>query len=515
MPVGYPGEFKSGFFLSYRDGHADLNANAHSGHFAFGGDQREVGHVTLRWPERHCTKTFADQRPSRDSGRDPREGGDPLRNIVISNGFGKFPLAHAAAEIDRAGRLAALVTAAYPGRLSGVMQRLAPGSLRRRIGRLQRRRTDVAPDRVISLALSDAVYQLGRVGAAAAGETLAPDWLDVLAMRLYGAGAARALRRMRLNGGIYHYRAGFGHSSVSVARRLGMITLVNHSQSHPLYFEYLQQNGGRFPAEGERPPVGFTWSTIWQDIDRADAVLVNSHFVLESCVRAGLDRSRLHLVYEGMDDEFLRYLSPRPAPRATGTPHFLFAGYFCTAKGAEVLLEALQLTRSSFVIRVAGHVEPRLRAALPKLLAVERLTFLGYLERPELAREYESADALVLPSLSEGWARVTREAMFAGCALITTPNSADVEDGVNGRVVAPGDAEALARALDWASEHLPELRSMGSANREYATSVLTQRAYGRNLVSVYDEILANDRQVMTRRTTPWAVVAHDARSGTQ
>ena len=439
------------------------------------------------------------------------EIGESTRDIVISNGVGKFPLANAAAEIDRAGRLAALITAAYPGRLSGVLERLAPGSVRRRMGRLERRRTGVSPNRVTSLAVSDAVYQLGRAAAVAAGETLAPDWLDVFAMRLYGAGAARVLRHMRLNGGIYHYRAGFGHSSISVARRLGLIALVNHSVAHPLYFEYLQENGGRFPAEGERPSVGFTWSAIWQDINRADAVLVNSRFVLESCVRAGLDRSRLHLVYEGMDDEFLRYLSPRPAPRVAGTPQFLFAGYFCTRKGAKVLLEALQLTRNSFVLRVAGDVEPRLQAATANLLKDERLTFLGYVERPELAREYETADALVLPSLSEGWARVTREAMFAGCALITTPNSADVEDGVHGRVVSPGDPAALARALDWASEHVDELRSMGAANREYATTVLTQRAYGLNLAHVYDEILMRGPARGSGRVTRRSATPQDAR----
>jgi glycosyltransferase involved in cell wall biosynthesis len=456
-----------------------------------GATGREVAH---RLAGRHGTKS-AQIGADPEAARYPLRDNERMRDIVISNGFGKFPLAHAAAEIDRAGRLAVMFTAAYPGRLSGALRRLVPGSVGRRIGRLERRRTDVAPNRVVSLAVSDAVYQLGRVSTAVVGETAAHEHLDAFAMRLYGAAAGRALRRKRLNAGVYHFRAGFGHSSVSVARRLGMINLVNHSQAHPLYFEYLQQNEGRFPGDDERPVVGLMWSSIWRDIDRADVVLVNSRFVLESCLRAGLERSRLHLVYEGVDDEFLGYLSPRPPPRASRITQFLFAGYFSNWKGADVLLRALQLTREAFAIRVAGHIEPELRAAFPELLTDERLTFLGYLERPQLAREYESADALILPSLSEGWARVTREAMFAGCALIATPNSADVEDGIHGRVVPPGDAEALARAIDWATEHLLELRAMGSENRAFATSALTQQAYGQNLIHVYDEILGMGRRV--------------------
>jgi len=423
-------------------------------------------------------------------GRDAKRQSEPLRDIVISNGFGKFPLAHAAAEIDRAGRLAALVTAAYPSRVSGALVRVAPGSLGRKIDRLERRRTGVSPDRVISLPVPDAAYELGRTAAAVSRGTLAPDWLDVFAMRLYGAAAANRLRH-GLRGGVYHYRAGFGHSSVSVAKRLGMVALVNHSAAHPLFFEYLRSNGGRFPADGERPSVGFTWSSIWRDIDRADMILVNSRFVLESCVRAGIDRSLLRLVYEGVDEEFSQYLPPPSEPRIAGPARFLFAGYFGGPKGAEVLLKALRQSRGTFSLRVAGRVDAQSRVDLHNPSGDPRLTFLGHLPRPDLALEYARADALVFPSLAEGNARVVAEAMCAGCAVITTPNSADVDDGVHGRVVAPGDPEALAVALDWASEHLTELRSMGVANREYVTSVLTQRAYGANLLRVYDELMSN------------------------
>lgn len=446
--------------------------------------------MTLRWPERHGKTELADQRRSRGSGRDPG-GGEPLRNIVLSNGFCLFPLANAAAELDLTGRLAALVTGAYPNRVSGALQRVAPGFLGRKLGRLERRRTDVSPDRVISIAVPEAVYQLGRMGAAMADGTSAPAWLDIFAMRLYGAAAANALYRVGLRTGVYHYRAGFGHSSVLAAKQLGMFAAVNHSAAHPLFFDYLGANRGRFPVDGERPNVGSLSSSIWRDIDRADVIIVNSRFVLESCIRAGIDRSRLRLVYEGVDDAFLRYLRPRPEPRMTGPARFLFAGWFCVPKGAKVLLKALRHSRGSFSIRVAGDVDPQTKADLRDLLDDPRLTFLGHLPRPDLAGEYTRADALVFPSLAEGNARVVAEAMSAGCAVITTPNSADVEDGVHGRVVAPGDAEALARALDWASDRVDELHRIGAANREYATSVLTQRAYGANLIRVYDELLSS------------------------
>ncbi|MBV9604079.1 MAG: glycosyltransferase, partial [Solirubrobacterales bacterium] len=81
---------------------------------------------------------------------------------------------------------------------------------------------------------------------------------------------------------------------------------------------------------------------------------------------------------------------------------------------------------------------------------------------------YQQADMFCLPSFAEGLPGVLMEAMAMGLPVIATrimgiPEI--VEDGVSGRLVAPGRADALAGAL---LELLgdPELRSsMGKAGR--------------------------------------------------
>lgn len=80
-----------------------------------------------------------------------------------------------------------------------------------------------------------------------------------------------------------------------------------------------------------------------------------------------------------------------------------------------------------------------------------RLHDLGYIgDDRRLAAAYAAADAVVLPSLEDNQPNVMLEAMACGTPVVAfaiggIPDV--VEDGVNGRLVAPFDAAALARAV--------------------------------------------------------------------
>jgi glycosyltransferase involved in cell wall biosynthesis len=93
-----------------------------------------------------------------------------------------------------------------------------------------------------------------------------------------------------------------------------------------------------------------------------------------------------------------------------------------------------------------GAERARLEAAAP-----EGTRFTGWLEREELVRWYAAADVLVSPSRSEQWGFAISEAAAAGLPIVTTTAVGAardlVEEGVNGFVVDPTDAAALADAL--------------------------------------------------------------------
>jgi len=151
----------------------------------------------------------------------------------------------------------------------------------------------------------------------------------------------------------------------------------------------------------------------------------------------------------------------------------LSIGRLVPDKGHGVLLSALSslpsnaTTRLRLVIAGDGPERAPLERAAARL-SPDLVTFLGAVGQDRLVSLYQQADMFCLPSFAEGLPGVLMEAMAMGLPVIATrimgiPEI--VEDGVSGRLVAPGRADALAGAL---LELLadPELRSsMGKAGR--------------------------------------------------
>jgi len=94
------------------------------------------------------------------------------------------------------------------------------------------------------------------------------------------------------------------------------------------------------------------------------------------------------------------------------------------------------------------------------------ISLLGSLEQPEIKELLGWADALLLPSLSEGISNAVLEAMAAGLAVVSTRcgGMAEViEDGVNGMLVEVGDTEAMCDYLDQLAASPDKRASMGLA----------------------------------------------------
>ena len=144
-----------------------------------------------------------------------------------------------------------------------------------------------------------------------------------------------------------------------------------------------------------------------------------------------------------------------PAPRRGRPRRALFVGRLNTEKGLDVLVDALAgvpdltLTLAGWP---TGDYERRLRARAAERGVLERLDFKGPVPRgPELFALYRAHDVFVLPSISEGTPRVIGEAMAFGLPVVSTTAGGIpdlVEEGVTGLLVPPGDAVALARALE-------------------------------------------------------------------
>lgn len=401
--------------------------------------------------------------------------------VVISNGFSKFHLSVAAAEASRRKILSSFLTGAYP---TPSVRRLLSCRLVRshaKVKRLAARREEIPDSLVHPLFVAEAAHAFGTLTNCEAA--------NIGSMKFYGWQAGRYVEQAAEEGArIYHYRAGFGGESVEIAKKHNMFALCDHSIAHPLLVEALVQNNGRILCrEGMGRPTPF-WLHILRDIERADAVLVNSRFVEESFRHAGHTRTPVKVIYLGVDDSFLDHVPPRDD--SSSDFRMLFAGAFVKRKGVDTLAEALRdLDSLPWRLEIAAVIEPQEAARREGLLSDLRVRQLGLLSRTDLALAMARAKVFVFPSLAEGSARVVFEALACGCYVITTPNSGSiVEDGVHGSIVTPGDSAALAGAIEYAFHHPDLVSEIGRRNARLVQERYKQSAYGDALFRLYRQV---------------------------
>ncbi|WP_371060680.1 glycosyltransferase family 4 protein [Rhodosalinus sp. 5P4] len=211
-----------------------------------------------------------------------------------------------------------------------------------------------------------------------------------------------------------------------------------------------------------------TWQ-LREKTARADFVACISHFARSQAMLfcAPDQWQKLRIVHCGVFPDL--YAHPALASR-TGM-HLIFVGRLAPVKGLRVLFEAF---RKSW----AAHPDLRLtlvgdgedRAHLEKLAKPfgDVVRFAGYMSQDQVAATLQSADAFVLPSFAEGLPVVLMEALASERPVIATQVAGVaelVEDGANGFLVPPGDAESLAGRISALADD-PALRTrMGAAGR--------------------------------------------------
>ncbi|MGU3410064.1 glycosyltransferase [Microbacterium sp. M1A1_1b] len=166
----------------------------------------------------------------------------------------------------------------------------------------------------------------------------------------------------------------------------------------------------------------------------------------------GARADQVHVVPMGVD---LAPITAAVAREDRVAGRVLFVGRLVEKKGAVVLIDALdRMAERPATVVVVG--DGPLRADLERRAGAE-VSFVGAQGKDALAAEYARAAVALYPSVPaangdrDGLPVALLEAMSAGCAIVASavPGIVDViEDGVNGLLVTPGDADALAAAVD-------------------------------------------------------------------
>jgi glycosyltransferase involved in cell wall biosynthesis len=263
------------------------------------------------------------------------------------------------------------------------------------------------------------------------------------------------------------YVLGFNGAALEIfthARERGIKCILEQTMAPRKFeLEILRQENDRWPhwqseiPENTTDPLAEREAAEWR---LADTIICGSQFVAEALQREGVEANRIRVVPYGIDLKTFKAIPPR---HDDGTLRILFAGEIGLRKGVPYLLEALRaLDRPEQIqARLVGPVTLQPETLSPYSRWCE---VLGSVSRQQILSFYEWADVLVLPSLCEGSATVTYEAMACGLPIITTPASgALVRDGIDGFIVRTGDSGTLGSRIAMLAEDIQLRLKMSSA----------------------------------------------------
>ncbi|WP_026873049.1 glycosyltransferase family 4 protein [Inquilinus limosus] len=215
----------------------------------------------------------------------------------------------------------------------------------------------------------------------------------------------------------------------------------------------------------------------------ADLIICPSEFVRQSVAEDGGPIDRCVVIPYGVDTRFQLPVSDR----RHGPLRVLTIGTIGLRKGSPYVLEAARRMRGQAVFRMVGGgaVPPAARTGLEGVVE-----FTGTVPRLEIIAQYAWADVFLLPSLCEGSAAVTYEALAAGLPVITTPNTGSVvRDGTDGFIVPIRDVDAIVQSLHLLCDDRVRLFEM-SHNARLRAKDFDLLAYGRRLCDALGNVRA-------------------------
>jgi starch synthase len=339
-----------------------------------------------------------------------------------------------------------------------------PDKLRARIERELRRRAHrgVDPARVFLRPWPEVAHvALGRMGVGQDRLARIIGWRN----NLLDAAVARVVRREKPLAVIGH--DGSALHAGRAAHDVGAAAILNQVVGHvAAAHDIFREEAALAPAFAETMVTTPDWIVERHEAElrEADGIMVPSDYVRDTLTARGTAPEKIFVLPYGVDiDRF----HPAPAPRRDRF-RILFVGHLSQRKGILYLLEAvkrLNLPDAELVL-VGKMVGPE-SAFAPYRGAFRHVAHVPY---HEVHRLFQEADIFVYPSLHEGSAFATYEALASGLPIVTTKNAGSIaRDGQEGFIVPIRDVAALMDRIERLYRDAALRAAMAASARKRAT----------------------------------------------
>lgn len=297
--------------------------------------------------------------------------------------------------------------------------------------------------------------------------------------------------RRNLNGvikrlSIVHVHSPFitGWMGLRYARRYGMPLVYTYHTQLEAYAHYIpfEPNATRFAATALTRAFA----------NLADAVVVPTPAMASRLRELGV-RARIEIVPSGID--VARFATGRrdQALRASlgvgpGDRLLLSVGRLGKEKNLELLVHALACASDASLKLIVAGEGPRsvqLAALAQDCGVAGQVRFVGSIARERLPDFYASADAFVMPSLTETQGLVLAEALAAGALVIASEAAQNREVLAGAGVVVPPTPQAFAGAFQSVK---PEPQGLGVEAARRAAQRFSLDAQTERILSLYGSL---------------------------
>ncbi|MBJ7499964.1 MAG: glycosyltransferase [Sphingopyxis sp.] len=213
--------------------------------------------------------------------------------------------------------------------------------------------------------------------------------------------------------------------------------------------------------------------------DSAAGLLAVSNSMRGEMAAIGIDPAKIAVHYTGVDSARFSpgdRAAARAALRMGDAPTILTVGALIARKGQALVIEALPaLPGVHYWLAGAGEEAGHYRALAQKLGVETRVHFMGPVANADLPQLYRAADAVVMPSVSEGLANAWVEALACGTPIVISDAGGAAE-----LVKSPAAGRIVERTPDAIAEAVQAILAAPPAPSDVAASLGGRFDWDRN-----------------------------------
>jgi len=333
------------------------------------------------------------------------------------------------------------------------------------------RETEIPADKIRSMGMLSRVWRKTAVYDKS-------NQIDYQYRNFYDKWAARQLDSCD----VFHGWSGYNLRTLQQAKQQGTITILDRALAHPAYLDELMQEEANIWKTPFQPAR--TTKRVQQEIAAADVVFIPSEFVYQTFQAEGVPTEKLIQIPFGVDTNRFQ---PNPIEKPPSEPfRILFVGHVSVRKGVPYLLEAweqLKWKQAELWLIGSNKLPADIRNRYQHL---PNVYYKGYV--PDPVTLFQQADVFVFPSIAEGSALVTYEALASGLPIITTLNAGSVvQDTKQGYIVPIRDTTAIVERLEEIRSNQVLRQELGEYARQRAEEFSWEK-YGNRVAQTISKL---------------------------